>query len=240
MGNGSRGTDETALLYGDVARSQAHNQVVNQLGKISRALLVTKSNAGKLLVLFAPRHPVFDDKASATLQYSRHSFLWRRKSNFTSEHPIVDEISECLGLEGLHDDFIRFQKDGVHRTLQVGVAADQQRQCLWLDVAHRGNHCKAVAGVRHVEISDQDIEALCGDQLQSLCHVGRSDNGETLVFKSHSHHVADGVVVIHKQDLVGNSPFVQSHKHSLSSRTKSSVTQVYCGICSNANSYKDG
>jgi len=44
MGDGSRGTDETALLYGDAGRSQAHNQVVNQLWKISRALVIAKSN----------------------------------------------------------------------------------------------------------------------------------------------------------------------------------------------------
>ena len=124
MGNGSSGADETALLYGDVGRSQAHNQVVNQLGKISRALLVTKSNAGKILVLFDPRQPVFDDKGSATLQYSRYSFLWRRDSRCASEQLIVNKIGECLSLEWFHDDFIRFQKDSVHSTLHVGVAAD--------------------------------------------------------------------------------------------------------------------
>jgi hypothetical protein len=50
MGNASKGTDETALLYGDVGRSQAHNQVINQLGKMSRAILIAKNNAAKLRV----------------------------------------------------------------------------------------------------------------------------------------------------------------------------------------------
>jgi hypothetical protein len=50
MGDRSSGTDGIAFLYGDVGRSQAQNQVLNQLGKISRALLVAKSNSAKLRV----------------------------------------------------------------------------------------------------------------------------------------------------------------------------------------------
>jgi hypothetical protein len=60
MGDGSRGTDGIAFLYGNMGRSQAHNQIGNQLGKIPRALLVTKSNAAKLFVL-DPRQPVFNN-----------------------------------------------------------------------------------------------------------------------------------------------------------------------------------
>ena len=211
MGDRSSGTDGIAFLYGDVGRSQAQNQVLNQLGKISRALLVAKSNSDELRVFLDPRQPIFDDMASATLQYSRHSLLWRWHSKFASEQLIVDEISEFLSLNWFHDDFIRFQKDGVHGALHVGVAADQQRKCLRLEVAHRGNHCKAVAGMRHVEVCDQDIETLCGDQFQSLGHVRGRNHFEALVFQSQSHHGADGVVVIHKQDLVGDAGFGRSH-----------------------------
>ena len=122
-----------------------------------------------------------------------------------TEHLIVNEICEFASLERFHDDFVRFQKNGFHRTLHVRVAADQQRQRLRLDVAHRRNHRKAVAGVRHVKISDQDIEGLCRDQFQSLGHVGNRNHGEPLVFQGRSHHLANGVVVIHKQNLGGDT-----------------------------------
>jgi hypothetical protein len=54
---------------------------------------------------------------------SGYSFLWRRNDGLASEQLVVDEISELPSLERFHDDFICFQKDGVHRTLHVGVAA---------------------------------------------------------------------------------------------------------------------
>jgi hypothetical protein len=38
----------------------------------------------------------------------------------------VNELGEFSGLEWFHDDLVRFQKDGVHRALYIGVATDQQ------------------------------------------------------------------------------------------------------------------
>src|SRR5580704_13902717 len=126
MGCGSGGTDGVALLSGAVGRSQTMNQVFDQLGKIPRALLVAERNDVRLPALFDLCQPVFDDQDAATLKYSRHSFLGRRGSVFTSEQLVADEISEYLGLEWFHNDVVRFQKDGVHSALHVGVAADQQ------------------------------------------------------------------------------------------------------------------
>ena len=73
---------------------------------------------------------------------------------FATKQFIVDEIGEPFGPEWFLDDFVRFQKDSVHSTLHVGVPADQQRKCLRLRMAHRGNYRKAITGVCHVEISD--------------------------------------------------------------------------------------
>src|ERR1700730_13896317 len=105
MSDGGSGTDGIAFLSGDVGRSQANNQVFDQLRKISGALLVAKRNAGKLLARFDLRQPVFDDKGCALLQYSGHAFLWRWNRRFTTEQLIADEISKFLGLEWLHDNF---------------------------------------------------------------------------------------------------------------------------------------
>src|ERR1700730_4249788 len=160
MGYGGSGTDGIVFFSGNVGRSQASNQVSNQLRKITSALLVAERNAVQFLALLDLRQPVFDDKISAMLQYRSHSFFWHRNSKFASEQLIADEISEFPSLEWFDDDIVCLQKDSVHSTLYVGVATDQQRNCLRLDVAHRGNHRKPIAGVWHVEISDQDVEAL--------------------------------------------------------------------------------
>jgi len=79
----------------------------------------------KLLVLFDPRQPVIDDKGSATLPIFPLLFSFGAgTAGARVRQLIVNKIGECLSLEWFHDDFIRFQKDSVHSTLHVGVAAD--------------------------------------------------------------------------------------------------------------------
>src|ERR1017187_9283514 len=124
VGYGGCRTYGIALFPGDVGRSQAHNEVFNQLPKISSALLVAKRNASKIFALFDLRQPIYDDFASATLQYRRHSLLLRPDSRFASEHLLAKQVDEFRSFEWFHDDFIRFQKDSGHSTLHIGVSAD--------------------------------------------------------------------------------------------------------------------
>ena len=57
-------------------------------------------------------------------------------------------------------------------------------------MAHRGDCHNAVAGVGHVESSDQDIEALGGDQLQSFDYIGGGDNGaDSVCFNADHKHL---------------------------------------------------
>ena len=98
--------------------------------------------------LLAARRVCTDCNGDPTLSFSS------RSGRFASKHLFADEFGESAHFEWFHDDFIRFQKDGGHSALHVGVAADQQRQCMRLGVAQRVDHRKTVTGVRHVEVSD--------------------------------------------------------------------------------------
>ena len=74
-----------------------------------------------------------------------------------------------------------------------------------------------------MQVRDEHIEALCRDKSQSFCHIGGSDYLKSFVFKRHSHHVANGVVVIHEQYFVRNRGSVGVIQHRLSSRTNASM-----------------
>ena len=54
-------------------------------------------------------------------------------------------------------------------------------------------------------------KAFCRDKSKSFCHIGGSHYLKPFVFKSHSHHVANGGVVIHEQYLMGTRMFGRSH-----------------------------
>ena len=58
--------------------SRAHNEVFNQLRKISRALFVAKRNVAEFFALFDLCQPVLDDIVGTMLQDCSHSFLVRR------------------------------------------------------------------------------------------------------------------------------------------------------------------
>jgi len=75
MSNGGGGTDGFAFFSGAAGCSQAHNQVFNQFGKISSALLVAKRNVVEFFALFDLRQPVLDDMVCTTVQYCSHSSL---------------------------------------------------------------------------------------------------------------------------------------------------------------------
>ena len=187
---------------------------------MSSTLVVAEQNVVEFFALFCARQPVFDDTANTALQDRAHSLLLRARPGFAGSHLFAEEIGEFSDLEWFHDDFVRFQKDRGHSALHVGIAADQQRECIRLGVAHRGNDSKTIARVRHVQVRDEHVEALGRDMSQSFCHAGGRDYVKSLAFKGRGHHVANGIVVIHEQDLVRQWP-IRSESYSTASRHES-------------------
>src|SRR5580704_7029586 len=137
---------------------------------------------------------------NATLQYRRHSFLWRPNSRLTSNQLVMDEFRKFPSFEWLNDDIVRFQKDSGHRTLHVWVATDQQRKRIRLGVAHRGDHCETIARIRHVQVGNEHIEALGNDESQRFCHSGDSNYLKSFAFECRIHHCENCMIVIHQQD----------------------------------------
>jgi hypothetical protein len=70
-------------------------------------------------------------------------------------------------------------------------------------MAHRANNGKTIAGVRHVQIGDESVEAVGRDMSKGFRHIGGRDNLKPLVFKSYA-SCRQRVIVIHKEYLVGN------------------------------------
>jgi hypothetical protein len=77
-------------------------------------------------------------------------------------------------------------------------------------VAHRANHSTS-----HRRVRDERVEAFCRDKSKSFCHIGSSHYLKPFVFKGHSHHVANGGVVIHEQYLAGEGELPLSRPCSL-------------------------
>ncbi|SPF41898.1 hypothetical protein SBA1_400043 [Candidatus Sulfotelmatobacter kueseliae] len=208
---GGDGKDSIAVLGSGTGLAQADNQVFDQLREMSRTLVVAKQNVVEFPTLFCPCQPVFDDTGNTALQYRAHSLLFQPGGNLAVQHLFPDQVGEFPNLERFHQDFVRFQEDSGHGTLHVGVAADKQRKRIRLRVAHRGDYRETVAGVRHVQVGDEYVKALGSDMSQSFCHAGGCDYFKTPVFKVRGHHVANGIVVIDKQNLVSHGWFVRSH-----------------------------
>jgi hypothetical protein len=55
--------------------------------------------------------------------------------------------------------------------------------------------------------TEEHVKALRNDKSQSFCHTGGSNYVEPPAFKSHTHHVANGIAVIHKSDFMRNGWF---------------------------------
>jgi hypothetical protein len=100
----------------------------------------------------------------------------------------------------------------------------------------RGDHSKAITGIRHVQVRDENVEALRSDTSQSFGHASGNDYIKSLAFKRHIHHGANGIIVIHKEHSMGNRLFGRSHKALPLVTSSDSVTQVYFRRCIKVNS----
>jgi|SRR5580704_1518104 hypothetical protein len=133
---------------------------------MSSSLVIAKRKAAQFTALFRTYQPPFDNTGNAPLQDHAHSFLFKPGGRSAGEHPFADELGESAYIEWFHDDFVRFEKDSGHGALYVGVAADQQGQCIGLGVSHRGNHPKTVTRIRHVQVGYEHVKALGSDSSQ--------------------------------------------------------------------------
>ena len=159
------------------------------------------------LLVFCSRQPVCDDTSNAAVQYRSHSILFDPASRFVSKHLFAKKVSEFTSFEWFHDDLIGFQKDGGHGALHVGIATDKQRKSIRRGMAHRGYDGKAIAGILHMQVRDKNIEGLRRKQLQSSRHVDRSGYVKSLMSEGRSHHVTNGVVIVHEQDFMPGGSF---------------------------------
>jgi hypothetical protein len=108
--------------------AQAKSQIFQKLREVSSALVVAKRKPAQLLTLFRRYQPAFHDAGTAAPQDHTNPLLVHAGSRSASGQLRADESGESADIEWFYDDFIRFQKDGGHGPLHVGIAADQQRK----------------------------------------------------------------------------------------------------------------
>src|SRR5690348_8202767 len=100
-----------------------------------------------------------------------------------------------------------------------------------LGVAHRVDHRKTVTGVRHVEVSDEDVEALSSDPSQSFCDAGGGDYLKSFAFQRRIHHRANAVILIHQRDSVRNQSTGGTHTALPLVTNDDNLTEVYFSKC---------
>src|SRR5579863_8935462 len=103
-------------------------------------------------------------------------------------------------------------------------------------MAHRGDHRKTITRVRHMEVSDERIEALSSNTFQSFCHAGDGDYIKSFAFQCHNHHCANRIIVITSRTLCANVRSVGLMWHYLVVTNSDSVAQVYFQKCIKLNS----
>jgi hypothetical protein len=78
-------------------------------------------------------------------------------------------------------------------------------------VAHRADHRESITGVRHGQVSDKHVEILCSDNLRASDTLAGGDYFKSHVFKGGRHHFTNGIIVMHKQNLMRSGSFEGSH-----------------------------
>jgi len=153
-------------------------------------------------------------RAAHRCKYRAHPFLFHSGKRFASKDLFADELRKSEDFEWFYEDFVCFQKDSGHRALHVRVATHDQRKSIWLGVAHRSDDRETISGVRHVQISDEYVEALDCDQSQRFCHAGGSDHIKALAAKRFRHYGTNGIIVVHKQGSIGRGAIGRGHMAS--------------------------
>jgi hypothetical protein len=75
---------------------------------------------------------------------------------------------------------------------------------------------KAVTRTRHMQVCYERVEALSGNEFESLRHVGGSSYIESLTLQRRVQHATNVIVIIHKQDSMCNKTLGREHiRHSL-------------------------
>ena len=72
------GHDGIAVFSRQLSLAQANHQVVNQLGKMSRAFLVAKIKVIEFRGAFCSRQPICDERGFAAFQYCSYALGTRR------------------------------------------------------------------------------------------------------------------------------------------------------------------
>jgi hypothetical protein len=63
-------------------------------------------------------------------------------------------------------------------------------------MAHGANHGETITGVRHVQVGEQYIKALCSDATERFAYARHGDYIKAVAFQCCPQHSSDGVVVL--------------------------------------------
>jgi hypothetical protein len=78
-------------------------------------------------------------------------------------------------------------------------------------VAHRSNYRKTIIRVGHVQVPDQDVEALGSDRFEGFRHASGLEHVKSLAYKFPAHHVMNGSIVIEQKQSMRNAAFGLRH-----------------------------
>ena len=117
------------------------------------------------------------------------------------QHSLRYEFSELFNIAGLHKNFICLQKNSGHGFFHVRKTTKHQGQSIGLRVTHSGCDRKTIARTRHVEIGDENIEALRDNLIQSLGNVRYGDHFELVCFERLAHHEENCIIVVDQKNL---------------------------------------
>src|ERR1700694_5161979 len=111
----------------------------------------------------------------------------------------ANNCPERCDFDGFHKDCISLYPDGSQGLVQCWVAAEYHCYCTRVGVAHGADDSEAITRVRHVQVGEQQVKALCSDAIERLTHGRYGDDFKAVAFQRFPQHIANRVVVLGQQ-----------------------------------------
>lgn len=103
-------------------------------------------------------------------------------------HITFEDRGDFCEANRFHENLIGLQEYGGHGRLKQGIVAEHQSPGVGLRVAHRVDDGKPIAGIRHVQIGQQDIEYFRGNEFQGFTNGVGGRHVEAVAFQALAPH----------------------------------------------------
>ena len=88
---------------------------------------------------------------------------------------------QCVDVGGLNKIIVHLISNGLNGRIKSRISRQDDSHALWLRLAHRPHHNKAVTGFANIQVGKQNVETVILDHVQRFGHVAGGLRVETVL-----------------------------------------------------------